>query len=136
MLHDLRDTICVAATTVVRKGAGIMDLQVRSVVHGDWKVVVVMGELDAETTPVLSDHLEQQVPEAVGQVVVDLAELSFMDSTGLALLVTWHRRLAAGGGQFRLASLRPSVHRLFRLTDLTAVMHIHDSVQHATTGQA
>jgi anti-sigma B factor antagonist len=109
-----------------------MDLQVRSVVQGGWKVVLVAGELDAETTSVLSDHLEQQVPEPIGHVVVDLAELSFMDSTGLALLVSWHRKLAAGGGEFRLAALRPSVHKLFRLTDLTAVMHIHDSVQHAT----
>jgi len=113
-----------------------MDLQVRSVVQGDWQVVVVTGELDAETTPVLSDHLEERVPGPVGQVVVDLAELSFIDSTGLALLVSWHRRLAAGGGEFRLASMRPSVHKLFRLTDLTAVMHIHDSVQTATSSRA
>ena len=107
-----------------------MDLQVRSEAHGEWHVVVVSGELDAETVPTLAGHLEETHQR---QVVVDLAELSFMDSTGLALMVDWHRRLDAGGGEFRLASLRPAVHKLFRLTDLTGVLRIHDTVQHATS---
>ncbi|MET1072878.1 MAG: STAS domain-containing protein [Umezawaea sp.] len=110
-----------------------MDLQVRSEARGPWKVVVVSGELDAETVPTLADHLERAAPEPAGRVVVDLADLSFMDSTGLALMVDWHRRFKAAGGHLRLASLRPAVHKLFRLTDLTAVMSIHDSVGQATS---
>jgi anti-sigma B factor antagonist len=118
------------ATSVVWKDARTMDLQVRSEAHGEWQVVVVSGELDAETVPTLADHLEET---QLKQVVVDLTELSFMDSTGLALMVDWHRRLDAGGGQFRLASPRPAVHKLFRLTDLTGVLRIHETVQHATS---
>ena len=104
-------------------------MQVRSEVHGEWEVVVVSGELDAETVPTLSDHLERV---AASRLVVDLAEVRFMDSTGLALLVDWHRRL---DGSFRLAAPRPAVHKLFRLTDLTGVMSIHDSVGQATSAQ-
>jgi anti-sigma B factor antagonist len=121
------------ATSVVWKGAGTMDLQVRSEAHGAWNVVVVSGELDAETVPTLSEHLEHAVAEPVGRVVVDLADVKFMDSTGLALMVDWHRRLDAGGGLFRLASMRPAVHKLFRLTDLTGIMSIHDTVGQATS---
>ncbi|MCS7484796.1 STAS domain-containing protein [Umezawaea endophytica] len=119
-----------------------MDLQVRSEAQGAWEVVVVSGELDAETVPALSEHLERAVSGAVRRVdridwiVLDLAELKFMDSTGLALMVDWHRRLDAGGGRFRLASMRPAVHKLFRLTDLTAVMSIHDTVGDATAEPA
>jgi len=107
-----------------------MDLQVRSEVRGAWKVVVVSGELDAETVPTLSEHLERV---AAGHVVLDLADVKFMDSTGLALVVDWHRRLDADGGRFRLAGLRPAVHKLFRLTDLTGVVSIHDTVGQATS---
>ncbi|MEU5695654.1 STAS domain-containing protein [Actinosynnema sp. NPDC020468] len=104
-----------------------MDLQVRSEVRGDWTVVAVSGELDADTVPVLSDHLED-TPGT--HVVVDLSGVPFMDTTGLSLMLDWHRRLNDG---FRMAALQPSVHKLFRLTELTEVMHIHPSVTDATT---
>ena len=68
----------------------------------------------------------------VQQIDIDLSDVTFMDSTGLALLVDWHRRL---DGAFRLAAPRPAVHKLFRLTDLTGVMSIHDSVGQATSAQ-
>jgi anti-sigma B factor antagonist len=116
-----------------------MDLQVRTEAHGVWEVVVVAGELDAETVPALSEHLERAVSGPARQadrIVLDLAELKFMDSTGLALMVDWHRRLDAVGGRFRLASMRPAVHKLFRLTDLTAVMSIHGTVGEATAEPA
>ncbi len=103
-----------------------MDLQVRSEVRDGWTVVAVSGELDADTVPVLSDHLDQTPGE---RVVVDLSGVPFMDTTGLSLMLDWHRRL---DGRFRMAALQPSVHKLFRLTELTEVMHIHDSVADAT----
>ncbi|GAA1305238.1 STAS domain-containing protein [Saccharothrix xinjiangensis] len=101
----------------------------RSEVRGGWTVVVVSGELDADTVPVLSDLLEEST---VDRVVVDLSGVPFMDTTGLSLMLDWHRRLDGAGGEFRMASLQPSVHKLFRLTELTEVMHIHDSVEAAT----
>ncbi|MCP2098646.1 anti-anti-sigma regulatory factor, SpoIIAA [Actinosynnema pretiosum] len=106
-----------------------MDLRVRGEERGDWRVVVVTGELDADTVPVLSDHLEETPAR---RIVVDLAGVTFMDTTGLSLVLDWHRRLVdTGAGDFRLASLQPSVHKLFRLTELVDVMRIHDSVDEA-----
>ncbi|GAA1339852.1 STAS domain-containing protein [Saccharothrix algeriensis] len=107
-----------------------MDLQVRSEVRGGWTVVAVSGELDADTVPVLSDLLEETSGD---RVVVDLSGVPFMDTTGLSLMLDWHRRLDGTGGQFRMAALQSSVRRLFRLTELSEVMHIHDSVEDATT---
>ncbi|MEU4742585.1 anti-sigma factor antagonist [Actinosynnema sp. NPDC023658] len=106
-----------------------MELQVRSEVRGGWTVVAVSGELDADTVPVLSDSLEESTG---AHVVVDLSGVPFMDTTGLSLMLDWHRRLDGVGGQLRMASLQPSVHKLFRLTELTEVMHIHDTVDSAT----
>jgi anti-sigma B factor antagonist len=107
-----------------------MELRVRSEVRGGWTVVAVSGELDADTVPLLSDHLEGSAGD---RVVVDLGGVPFMDTTGLSLLLDWHRRLDGSGGEFRMACLQPAVHKLFRLTELTEVMHIHDSVESATT---
>ncbi|WP_246019130.1 STAS domain-containing protein [Saccharothrix australiensis] len=102
----------------------------RSEVRGGWTVVAVSGELDADTVPVLSDLLEE-TPNR--QVVVDLSGVPFMDTTGLSLMLDWHRRLDGAGGQFRMASLQTSVYKLFRLTELVEVMHIHESVEDATS---
>ncbi|QFZ19240.1 anti-sigma factor antagonist [Saccharothrix syringae] len=109
-----------------------MELRVRSEVRGGWTVVAVSGELDADTVPLLSDHLEESTGD---QVVVDLSGVPFMDTTGLSLMLDWHRRLDGAGGEFRMASLQPSVHKLFRLTELTEVMHIHDTVEAATAAR-
>jgi len=107
-----------------------MELQVRSEVRGGWTVVAVSGELDADSVPALSDLLEESTAD---QVVVDLSGVPFMDTTGLSLMLDWHRRLDGTGGEFRMAALQPAVHKLFRLTELTEVMHIHDTVESATT---
>ncbi|MFT7841626.1 STAS domain-containing protein [Saccharothrix sp. BKS2] len=109
-----------------------MELRVRSEVRGGWTVVAVSGELDADTVPVLSDLLEESSSD---RVVVDLSGVPFMDTTGLSLMLDWHRRLEGVGGEFRMACLQASVHKLFRLTELTEVMHIHDSVDSATVGR-
>jgi anti-anti-sigma factor len=109
-----------------------MDLQVHADVRGDWAVVVVSGELDVETVRQLSDRLDEVITAAPSGVVMDFGKLSFIDSAGLSLVVDAHRRVEAAGGQLRLASVQPFVYKLFRVTQLTEVLHIHDTVLNAT----
>ena len=67
-----------------------MELQVRSEVRGGWTVVAVSGELDADTVPVLSDRLEESTG---ANVVVDLSDVTYLDSAGLRILFTLAGRL-------------------------------------------
>ncbi|HEX7307987.1 STAS domain-containing protein [Lentzea sp.] len=111
------------------EGTATMELNVDSEVQRGWRVLAVAGELDIDTVPVLSARLDSDVSGA--HAVLDLAHLQFMDSTGLALVLDWHRRLAEAGGQLRIASAQAPVRRLFELADVAEVLSLHSSVDEA-----
>lgn len=108
-----------------------MELSVGSEVQRGWRVLAVAGELDIDTVPVLSARLDADVTER--RAVLDLSRLQFMDSTGLALVLDWHRRLSEAGGELRLAATQPPVLRLFTLADVTEVLSLHETVDAAVT---
>jgi len=86
-------------------------------------VIQVSGELDIRTC----DELERVAgPQADRgeQVVLDLSELTFCDSTGLAGLVRLHKRAVAAGGHLVLRSPLPRVLNLLTLTGLTRLFQI------------
>jgi anti-anti-sigma factor len=57
-------------------------------------------------------------------VVIDLAKVTFMDSTGLAVIVTEHKRLQHAKGTLTIFSPPSSVRRLFEITGLTKLLDI------------
>ncbi|KOV77811.1 hypothetical protein ADL03_41435 [Nocardia sp. NRRL S-836] len=106
-----------------------MELNVGSDVQRGWRVLAVAGELDIDTVPVLSARLDADVTGK--HAVLDLSMLQFMDSTGLALVLDWHRRLAESGGQLRIAAVQVPVMRLFTLADVVGVLSLHETVDAA-----
>ena len=90
----------------------------------DEVIVDVRGELDVATAPSLQDVLDHLMAEGVRRIVVDLAETSFVDSTGLGALLTAHRRMHAHHGELVLSNLRPAARRLLELTALDRVFTV------------
>jgi anti-sigma B factor antagonist len=62
--------------------------------EGEAVVLSARGVIDLLTVPTLSDCLQAAVQDVAGPVVVDLAEVSFLDSTGLNALIKAHNALA------------------------------------------
>jgi anti-sigma B factor antagonist len=87
-------------------------------------LVTVSGELDAATASYLYDRLAELEVEGVTNVVLDLAGLNFMDSTGLGVIVTEHKRVQRGGGTLTIFSPSSPVRRLFEMTGLTHCLDI------------
>jgi anti-anti-sigma factor len=82
------------------------------VVHLDAApVVLVAGELDLST----ADSLRTSLHPLGGRVVVNLADVTFMDCSGVSVLVEAHNRLEAEGGGLRLRSPSDPVVRLLEL---------------------
>jgi anti-sigma B factor antagonist len=79
------------------------------------------GELDMSTVPILEERLRAALSDGAGRLVVDLRNLEFMDSTGLALLARWERDARRDGHDLGLIRGEARVHRLFELTGLDAV---------------
>jgi anti-sigma B factor antagonist len=98
-----------------------MDLSVATVAVGSWSVVVVLGELDMATAPMLRAELRRLVNGGAIDVAVDLDGVGFCDSIGLGVLVGARRRMLEAGGRFALITDSP---RLAKLLDVTAVSEI------------
>jgi anti-sigma B factor antagonist len=88
-------------------------------------VIELRGELDLATAPLVDDELgrAEASPELV---VLDLRELSFMDSTGLRTVIGVERRLRACGGSLVIIQGSPQVRRLFELSGITAHFEVVD----------
>src|SRR5690242_5139905 len=88
--------------------------------------------MDAGSVAVLREPLVQAIDEHGGRVVLDLAPLSFLDSTGLGLLVSAHRRAAEVGGELRLAQPSQAIQRVLHVTGLDQVVAIFATAEEAT----
>jgi anti-sigma B factor antagonist len=85
--------------------------------------VTIEGELDLATAPVLDATLADVERNGTSTVLLDLAQVRFMDSTGLRSLLSARRRAEAAGRRLRLANPSPDVERVL---DLTGVRRIFD----------
>lgn len=82
-----------------------------------WRVTVA-GELDAASAPALAALIDPLVAKDVPSVVINLAEVTFMDSSGLRTLVRAANEAKASGGSLVLARASGAVIRLLEVTGL------------------
>ncbi len=96
-----------------------------SIVQNDHATELALsGELDLATAPRLRAELLWLIAGGVREVIVDLADLDFIDSTGWSVLVMAMNRLRQEGGDLVLQSPQPGTLRVFELTGLTKVFSI------------
>jgi anti-anti-sigma factor len=86
--------------------------------------VIVAGELDDSTAPDLRERLAQVTADLVGDLVLDIGLLTFVDSTGLALFVAQHKKLRSQGSRLIISSPSPMARRLMEITGLTRILSI------------
>lgn len=79
-------------------------------------VVSLSGDLDVSDALSLREMLGRAQGDGANPVLLDLADVGFIDSSGVGLLVSAHRRATVAGGQFALAALTPTVTRVLELT--------------------
>jgi anti-sigma B factor antagonist len=79
--------------------------------------LVLVGEIDAHTAPELAARLDP-LPGASTDLVVDVAGIEFIDSSGLRVLIEAHQRANAGGRRLVIRRPSASVRRLFEISGL------------------
>jgi anti-sigma B factor antagonist len=94
-------------------------------------VVQVNGALDLETTPDLRVCLQQAVLDGARHLVLDLADVRFVDSSGLGALVSVYKQLQPRSGRLCLVAVRPLVLRVLALTSVDRLVSIYDTVEAA-----
>ena len=98
-----------------------------SIVHANGTVrVAVRGEIDIATSDELRSALLALFDQGARQVTVDLAELGFIDSTGLGALIRVLKHYRQEGGDLKLARPTRPVAKVLEITNLTKLFDIVD----------
>jgi anti-sigma B factor antagonist len=106
-----------------------LDVTVRKV--DGTAVVAVAGEIDVYTSPLLQERLVEVLRDGFPSIVLDLSAVTFLDSTGLGVLITGLKRCRSAEGDLVLVTAQPNVLKVLEITGLNDVFKVHDSVDDA-----
>ena len=110
-----------------------MDLKLGHYSKDGIEVIDVAGTIDIYTAPRLRELLINLVSTDNYQLIINLERVEFLDSTGLGVLVGGLKRVRAHDGSLDLVCTQERILRLFRITGLTKVFGIHETVNQAIT---
>ncbi len=88
-------------------------------------------KLDSNVAPALKSELITLHAEGFRNIVLDLSEVKYTDSSGLSALLVGNRILQEDGGMFVLASLSDHTMKLIKISQLDSVLNIVPSVEEA-----
>jgi anti-sigma B factor antagonist len=94
-------------------------------------VIAVGGEIDVATAPQLRECLHRVIARGESTVILDLLDVTFLDSTALGVLVGALKRCRELGGELHIVVADPRIMKIFEITGLTNVFTIADSLQAA-----
>ncbi len=102
-------------------------MKLESIVSSDFghAVVKLGGRFDAYEAPRVREWVDEQLTRGISKLVVDLEEVTFIDSTALAVLVQGMKRSRQQGGDLFLCGLQQPVRIIFELTRLDKAFHIY-----------
>jgi len=98
---------------------------------GDVSIVEVDGQLIVSNRQELKQKVLDQLEKGTRKVLVDFARTSYIDSSGLGVLVSLAKRMRELGGDLRLANLNDDLQTLFELTKLDTLFQISESRERA-----
>ena len=108
-----------------------MELTISDRTHDDLTVVTVAGEIDVFQSPKLREHMRALIEDGRHQIVLDLNDVEFLDSTGLGVVVGIYHRLRTVGGSLVLVGANERVRRVFHITKLTSIFTLYPTLDAA-----
>jgi anti-anti-sigma factor len=109
----------------------VVPLKASVTVHDSYVVLELAGEADVTSMTTLESLLRDETRKEPGLLIIDLSELSFMDSSALQVILRAHRALAANGGVLALVNPHHIVARILRMTEADKIVPIYASVREA-----
>lgn len=97
-------------------------------------VLPLKGEVDLHVSPTVTAALNEMIDKKPKRLVVDLTEVSYIDSAGLAALIQAMQRVEGYGGKFMLAGLQETVRSIFEISRLDQVFQIFPNADTALAG--
>lgn len=109
-----------------------MELDITIECDGSVCKILLTGEVDVYSAPVLKERLLEQMQNGCVDLILDLNGVSFIDSSGLGVLVGTLRRVRENSGTLRIVCGRDNVLKVFSITGLDKVFPVFDSFEEAS----
>jgi anti-sigma B factor antagonist len=106
-----------------------MMMQIATTPGSDRYLITVSGEVDLATSPELDTEIIAAIDSGATSVVIDLTDVSFMDSSGLGVIVRALKRCREAENDLDLVITNERVLKVFGITGLDQVIPIHASIQ-------
>lgn len=87
-------------------------------------ILPLEGEIDLHVSPQIGASLAKLIEKKPAQLVVDLSQVSYIDSSGLAVLIEAMQNVSSYGGEFALCGLQEGVRPIFEIARLDQVFRI------------
>src|SRR2546430_5074515 len=91
-------------------------------------VLPLKGEIDLHVSPVITASLTAMIEKKPERLVIDLSDVAYIDSAGLAALIQAMQKVEAYGGKFLLAGLQEIVRPIFEMSRLLQIIHTRPQV--------
>ena len=96
-------------------------MEIKSKLVGDSLTIAVSGRVDTVTDPELEAGLKFGDARVV---VLDIADVPYMSSSGLRLLLAAHKTMLARGGELQIANVQPSVREVLDITGFSGILNL------------
>jgi anti-sigma B factor antagonist len=116
-------------TCVIDSFLDVSPLQISVTQLEDQVNLALAGELDGSTAPFLMNQFVDLNAVHSGDMVLDIAQLTFIDSTGLSVFVSQHKKLKAQGRRLVIFAPSSMARQLFDITGLGDVLSIEPAIQ-------
>lgn len=98
---------------------------------GGLKILNADGEIDVYTAPQFKEAVNSIIAAGQKHLIINMAGVSYMDSSGFATLLSATRRLRPQGGTVNLVKCAGAIDRILKITRLNTIFGIYDSVDDA-----
>ncbi len=88
-------------------------------------IVAFEGEIDLHESPNVREAIRPLIEQKLPRIYVDMSDVSYIDSSGLAVLIDAMQRIANYGGKFGLIAIRPAVRTVLEIARLDQVFRVY-----------
>jgi len=96
----------------------VLDLKISLKKEQGIPVIALNGEIDVYTYPQLNEMIDKIVQEGANNIVVNMEDVRYIDSTGLGVLANTASKILLRKGQLNIVCTKPNVRKIFMVSGL------------------
>ena len=106
-------------------------MELREQKSGEWAIIGITGRLDTTTYPLLEKKLMGLIEQNQDKILVECAEMDYVSSSGLRILLMALKKITQMKGRFVLTGLQDNIREIFEISGFMTIFEIHSSREEA-----